>query len=283
MQPHESDILSAWTGIRPLVRDGGCASTQQVVRSHYIDQSSSGLVTVAGGKWTTYRKMAEETIDFVVGRFGLAPRSKNSATENILLIGGHCYHKTLASELCDEYSLDKESAEYLARAYGDRGKLVAELSHQLGHQRLSSEHCFLKAEVIYACRNEFAARVEDVIARRVRLAFIDNRAAFDSLPSIVETMARELRWSKKQAMIECLRAASFLDEMGLSLNEPFQERLAQANFDSFQRFLKISSDGEASASDAMKCFGISCDLQSKVRFSDFISLLRVSSLTFGEK
>ena len=82
------DVLSAWSGLRPLVRNPGAASTEGLVRNHMIHVSDSGLLTIAGGKWTTYRAMAEETIDTAVKSFGLSGKVKNGCiTDTLRLVG----------------------------------------------------------------------------------------------------------------------------------------------------------------------------------------------------
>lgn len=82
------DVLSAWSGIRPLVRNPSAASTEGLVRNHMIHVSDSGLLTIAGGKWTTYRKMAEETVDEAVKAFDLQSRVRSGCvTETLRLVG----------------------------------------------------------------------------------------------------------------------------------------------------------------------------------------------------
>ena len=101
------DVLAAWSGIRPLVRDPKAKDTQSIARNHIIDVSPSDLVTIAGGKWTTYRAMAEETIDEVVkvGQFSHATKSK---TTGLKLVGGDFYHPTFFITLIQDFGLDED-------------------------------------------------------------------------------------------------------------------------------------------------------------------------------
>lgn len=101
------DVLAAWSGIRPLVHDPKAKDTQSIARNHIIDVSSSNLVTIAGGKWTTYRSMAEETIDEVVkvGHFSQATKSK---TKGLKLVGGDCYHRTFFITMIQDFGLDED-------------------------------------------------------------------------------------------------------------------------------------------------------------------------------
>jgi len=127
------DVLAAWSGIRPLVRDPKKAKTEGLVRNHLIDTSSSGLVTISGGKWTTYRQMAEEAVDDSIKEFKLqtkpvvdAPRISGTdvqdkgakldgscSTHAVRLVGAHGYSKTLFINLIQHYGLETEVAKHL--------------------------------------------------------------------------------------------------------------------------------------------------------------------------
>lgn len=102
-----SDVQAAWSGIRPLVRDPDATSTAGLVRSHMINVSDSGLLTIAGGKWTTYRSMAEETIDKAIGVFGLEP-TNSCETNETLLIGTPGWSKNLYIQLIQTFRLDAD-------------------------------------------------------------------------------------------------------------------------------------------------------------------------------
>jgi glycerol-3-phosphate dehydrogenase len=91
------DVLSAWSGIRPLIRDPKAVNTESLVRSHLITFSPSGLLTVAGGKWTTYRAMAEQTVDAAIDAFNLQDKAKYPCqTAKIRLLGSHGWHKNVS-------------------------------------------------------------------------------------------------------------------------------------------------------------------------------------------
>lgn len=125
------DVLSAWSGIRPLVRDPDAKNTQSLVRNHMINVSKAGLLTIAGGKWTTYRAMAEETVDAAVRQFGLKV-SGPSQTDHIKLFGGHAWTKTMYIKLIQQFGLETEVAKHLAESYGDRAWTVASMSDRTG-------------------------------------------------------------------------------------------------------------------------------------------------------
>ena len=236
-----SDVLAAWSGIRPLVRDPKAADTQSLVRNHLIDTSASGLLTIAGGKWTTYRQMAEESVDAAIELFNLSPDRPATAaldisgmeglaqdfqldgscqTHKVKLIGAHGYSKTLFIHLIQHFGLATDVAKHLVEAYGDRAWSVAELcsvsaSHRAKGRRLSTSYPFVDGEVRYAVRNEYAMTCVDVIARRTRLAFLDVKEAVAALPMISDIMAQELGWSTSRKTQEWNKTIKFLESMGL--------------------------------------------------------------------
>ncbi|KAH9949802.1 DAO-domain-containing protein [Amylocystis lapponica] len=214
------DVLSAWSGLRPLVRNPNAASTEGLVRNHMIHVSDSGLLTIAGGKWTTYRAMAEETVDKAVEVFGLQPRSK-CVTESLRLVGSDGWSRNMFIGLIQRFGLETEVAKHLSDNYGDRAWTVCALAHPTGMAwplhgvRLSPGYPFIEAEVRYAVRHEYAQNAVDVIARRCRLSFLNAQAALIALPRVVEIMAEELKWTRARKDAEIAKATSFLASMGL--------------------------------------------------------------------
>lgn len=100
------DVLSAWSGLRPLVRNPGASSTEGLVRNHMIHVSESGLLTIAGGKWTTYRAMAEETVDEAVRVFGLENKVKNGCvTDKLRLVGSDGWSRNMFIGLIQTVSI----------------------------------------------------------------------------------------------------------------------------------------------------------------------------------
>jgi glycerol-3-phosphate dehydrogenase len=140
------DVLSAWSGIRPLVKDPDAKDTQSLVRNHMINISTGGLLTIAGGKWTTYRAMAEETVDAAIKEFNLKPTGP-SQTDHIKLLGGHAWTKTMYIKLIQQFGLETEVAKHLAESYGDQAWTVASMSDPTGTSPFPSLHCGLMYEV----------------------------------------------------------------------------------------------------------------------------------------
>ncbi|ETW81338.1 hypothetical protein HETIRDRAFT_317931 [Heterobasidion irregulare TC 32-1] len=219
------DVLSAWSGLRPLVRNPSASSTQGLVRNHMIHVSDSGLLTIAGGKWTTYRSMAQETVDEAVKAFGLEGRVKSGCvTEQVRLVGSDGWSRNMFIGLIQRYGLDTEVAKHLSDNYGDRAWTVLSLASPTGDSwplygvRLAPQYPFIEAEVRYAVRHEYALTAVDVIARRCRLSFLNAQAALDALPRVVEIMSEELHWNRARKQSELVGATKFLQSMGLSPN-----------------------------------------------------------------
>ncbi len=218
------DVLAAWSGIRPLVKDPKAKNTESLVRNHLVDISASGLVTCAGGKWTTYRQMAEECVDAAVKEFGLrtspvtnAPRVSGTEdiddgasldgscqTHEVRLVGAHGFSRTLFIPLIQHFGVETEVAKHLTESYGDRAWTVAALCKTTDKrfpargERISQLYPFVDGEVRYAVRHEYAQTAVDVLARRTRLAFLNAQAALEALPKIIDIMSDELKWDGKR-------------------------------------------------------------------------------------
>ncbi len=203
------EVLAAWSGLRPLVSNPQKSDTAKLSRDHVIEVSDSGLMSVTGGKWTTYRKMALDAVDYALQRahFKNAGPSK---TENTKLVGGRRYKASLRQELANEYGFSDLVAHHLALAYGGRAREVADLSKRAYSHLLAQGHPYLEAEVLYAVRQEMARTAVDVLARRTRLAFLDQRAAREALPKVIELMEKELSWDEERKKREEKEAIEYL-------------------------------------------------------------------------
>ncbi|XP_044160931.1 glycerol-3-phosphate dehydrogenase, mitochondrial isoform X1 [Bufo gargarizans] len=218
VEVRRGDVLAAWSGIRPLVTNPNSTDTQSISRNHVVDVSESGLVTIAGGKWTTYRSMAEDTMNAAIKAHDL--KAGPCRTVGLFLEGGKDWSPTLYIRLVQDYGLESEVAQHLASTYGDKAFEVAKLAKVTGRRwpivgkRLVSEFPYIEAEVKYALR-EYACTAVDVISRRTRLAFLNVQAAEEALPRIVDIMAKELNWKEQRKKDELEAAKQFLDyEMG---------------------------------------------------------------------
>lgn len=198
-----ADIKASWSGLRPLVSDSKAAGTANLVRDHVVSISGSGLLTIAGGKWTSYRKMAEDAVDQAIKGFDLTP-IRACQTKHTPVAGGSDYDPKGDVELARVYRIAQDVARNLNRAYGDRASEVAALAGSGLGARLHRDHPYIEAEVVHAVRQEFAQRAIDVLARRIPLALIDKAAAEAAAPRVVEFMAGELGWddARRQSELE---------------------------------------------------------------------------------
>ncbi|KAG6336876.1 hypothetical protein ID866_2202 [Astraeus odoratus] len=217
------DVLSAWSGLRPLIAAGGGeGGTEGLVRNHLVRVEESGLVTIAGGKWTTYRAMAEETVDTAVKVFGLQDKVNGPCrTEELRLVGSDGWSPTMFIGLVQRFGLETDVATQLSDNYGDRAWTVCTLAEPTGEQwplrgvRLSPNYPYIEAEVLYATRHEYACTAVDVLARRTRLAFVNAQAALAALPRVIEIMSEELAWNRDRQRKEFERGVNYLQSMGL--------------------------------------------------------------------
>ncbi|XP_071602421.1 glycerol-3-phosphate dehydrogenase, mitochondrial [Heliangelus exortis] len=218
VEVRRGDVLAAWSGIRPLVTDPSSKDTQSISRNHVVSISESGLVTIAGGKWTTYRAMAQDTIDAAIQAHDL--KAGSSKTIGLQLQGAENWSPTLYIRLVQDYGLESEVAQHLASTYGGKAFEVAKIAQVTGKRwpvvgkRLVSEFPYIEAEVVYGVK-EYARTAVDMISRRTRLAFLNVQAAEEALPRIVDIMGRELNWSEQKKKEELEAAKKFLYyEMG---------------------------------------------------------------------
>lgn len=196
-KPARKDILSVFAGLRPLAapQHDDARKTKEISRNHKIYTSDSGLLTITGGKWTTYREMAEDAVDLAIGIGGLEPRP--------------CITKTLRLHGYKE-QVDRSSWDYVYGSDIDRIKEI-EKENPANAMRLDPGYTFTAAHVIWAVREELATSVEDVLARRVRALFVDARAAIRMAPKVAAVMAAELG---KTAEWEAEQVAMFTDLAG---------------------------------------------------------------------
>jgi glycerol-3-phosphate dehydrogenase len=212
LQVKRSDVRAAWSGLRPLVSDPAAADTAELARDHVIEVSTAGLLTIAGGKWTTYRKMAQDTVDQALRSFGLEPPRPACQTMQLPILGSAGHDQRGALELARSYGFDEDIAAYLNRTYGDQATHVARLAATGYGARLVEGHPILEAEIVYAARFELAERVIDVLARRTPLALLDTAAARQAAPRVLDLMAGELGWDRRRCGEERQLTATRLAE-----------------------------------------------------------------------
>jgi len=185
--PQREDVLCVFAGLRPLAapkRNMDEKKTKEISRSHKLISSDSGLITITGGKWTTYRQMAQETVDLGIKKCGLP--AKKCVTKDMKI---HGYQPTA----------DRSNWLYV---YGSDGDKILALQNENPEyaEKLHPAFDFTVAEVVWAVREEMAVTVEDVLARRVRALYLDARASMEMAPKVAHIMAREMNkdeaWEK---------------------------------------------------------------------------------------
>ncbi len=204
------DILATWSGLRPLVSDPKAHDTAKLSRDHVVHVGPKGLITITGGKWTTYRKMAEDAVNQAIKLKRLSTQ-KSSQTQNTLLRGAADYSGKLPEALQKKFGLDSDIAFHLARAYGGKAHDVAEYCLKGYEKRLVANHPYIEAEILYAAHEEMAMTAVDLLARRTRLTFLDAAAARKALPRVIELLSQIFTWDPSRRESETKRFYQYLD------------------------------------------------------------------------
>ncbi|MGB0290521.1 MAG: glycerol-3-phosphate dehydrogenase/oxidase, partial [Opitutales bacterium] len=204
--PQPEDVCSIFAGLRPLVRpDNSSGNTAALSRDHSIIVSQSGLITLTGGKWTTYRKMAEDVIDQAETLAGL--EHQPCPTVNLQIRGWT--HEPIKAKNLQIYGSDAREIENLI-------KITPALAEKI-HPDLP----YQKAEVFWHAQEEMARTVEDVLARRTRALFLNARASMEAAPLVASILAkvfsRDSDWQKKQveAYLDLAEGYDFLSSKSI--------------------------------------------------------------------
>jgi glycerol-3-phosphate dehydrogenase len=196
--PGPDDVRSTFAGIRPLVKSGHNEHTASLSREHTIEISRTGLITIAGGKWTTYRKMAQDCVDHAAT---LARLPERPCLTCDLRIHGHDPDAARFGQL-SEYGSDAAALQSLAQQQPDLAR------------RLHDTLPISAAQVVWAARQEMAVTVDDVLARRTRILQLDARAAMEMAPEVARLLAVELghddAWQREQIALVQRLAARYL-------------------------------------------------------------------------
>jgi glycerol-3-phosphate dehydrogenase len=203
------DITGVWAGLRPLVKAEASGRTADLSRNHALHRSPNGVLTITGGKLTTYREMAEDTVDAALQRLGRTARCR---TKRLRLLGA-------GRRPAPDGSLDA----HLASRYGslaDEVRSLVAADPSLG-EPLVPGHAHLRAEAVYAARHEMATTLDDVLTRRTRLRLFDRAATVDAAPAVAELLARELGWDAAETVrqLNDFLAACALEATSAHLSE----------------------------------------------------------------
>jgi glycerol-3-phosphate dehydrogenase len=226
----EADITGTWAGLRPLVKDAGSARTADLSRRHRVKQSSSGVVTITGGKLTTYREMSEDTIDHVVDHVlpteVLGRIAKRSHTRRLALRGAEGYRELIDKAASTSKVLDGATVDHLANRYGGEARTLiamAERDPALA-ERLVPGLPYLNAEAVYAVRYEMARSLDDVLSRRTRARLLARDASAKVAADVAALLADDLGWDADEqarqveqfrSLVDAEREAAHLPETAL--------------------------------------------------------------------
>ena len=193
------DVVGGFAGVRPLVSSGNGSKTKKLLREHEIEvDSDSGLISVLGGKWTTYRAMAEDAINAVQRQLGIA--IGGCVTREHPLSGSVGYSAAFSQNLMANYGVPEATARHLSEKFGTRAPAVLDRAKQeltLG-LLLVDGYPAIRAEIAYSARNEMAATLDDVLARRTGLQFFSWKAAMAAAPVAAAVMQHEMGWDDSQ-------------------------------------------------------------------------------------
>ena len=194
------EIIGVYAGLRPLVANNKGSATTKLSREHTVDRPAPGFVSIAGGKYTTYRIMGRDVIDLAVNE--LRKLSPESVTEKLPLIGADGYFALVQQieAIADESGLDSQTVTHLLNRYGSLISEILDLikADALLAKKLDADLPYLKAEIYYAVSHEGARSVDDVISRRTRIAFEARNQGLDLADAIAEIIAPVLGWSTKE-------------------------------------------------------------------------------------
>jgi glycerol-3-phosphate dehydrogenase len=195
----EEDVVSSWAGVRSLLDTGGVGAASAVSREHVIRRGPAGMLTIAGGKLTTYRSMAAELVDQVsaeLTRREGRPRPSRASTDTEPLPGGEAADLDPMRQTVLDLGLGAETADHLLLHYGTEAAAICNLGRQERGllKRLHPDHPAIEAEVVHHARRELATRIEDVLIRRIHLHYETDDHGAQAAPRVAALLGQELDW-----------------------------------------------------------------------------------------
>jgi glycerol-3-phosphate dehydrogenase len=215
------EIIGVYAGLRPLVANKKSATTTKLSREHTVDRPAAGFVSIAGGKYTTYRVMAKDVIDRAV--IELRRITKESVTEKLPLVGADGYFalEQQKDRIAQESGLDVATVTHLLNRHGS---LISEILEIIKDEpklaaNLDSELPYIKAEIVYAASHEGARSVDDVISRRTRLSFEAANHGLYLAEEVAALIAPVLGWSAKERKESIAHYAGLVEREKAALDE----------------------------------------------------------------
>ena len=197
----DEHVIGTWAGLRPLVKADPTGRTADLSRNHAVNASQSGMITVTGGKLTTYREMAEDTLDAVADQLDLPRARRRSRTARLRLLGADGYRPDATG-----------TAGQLHERYGGEARVIEamiERDRALGEPMVAGLP-YLRAEAVYAARYEMAVTLDDVLSRRTRCLLLGRDAAADAAQDVAGLVGDELGWdeARRRQEVESFRATA---------------------------------------------------------------------------
>ena len=207
-----ADVISAWAGYRPLIAPANNnGDTSKLSRTHVVNDGPGGMITIAGGKLTTYRRMAQDTLDHLDKRLG---RTSTHPTKDMLLDGAQG-REAAARDIDTAAQQFGWNADVVQRlnAYGHEACEILKIcgEDRANAQPIVADLPYLMAEVVYACRHEMAIKLDDMLARRLHLNFEDWTRGVACAPAVAEVMGRELGWSAQEKAAQVTRYTQMVE------------------------------------------------------------------------
>jgi glycerol-3-phosphate dehydrogenase len=194
------EIVSAFAGVRPLVKSKDSLDTKKLIRDHEVEmEEQSGLISVLGGKWTTHRAMAQDGVDMALGYLGMPLLP--CLTEHHKLHGAEGWGQGFWRVLVSEYGVSPATARHLSKKFGTASLKILDIARQDARygDAIVPGLAPIQAEVVYAVQHEMAQTLEDVLARRIGLQLFSWRASLRAAPVVAPLMADLLGWTREQA------------------------------------------------------------------------------------
>lgn len=215
-----SDVIGVYAGLRPLISSSPDSPTTKLSREHIVDRPTPGFVSIAGGKYTTYRVMAEDAVDIACAE--LRRITPDSETANLALIGADGYQalRNRLPLIASEYGISEESAIHLIDRYGTLMIEVLDLGKELKQLDLIDPSLpYLRAEISYAVRSEGAMNLADIIDRRTRIGFESDDHGLSIIEEVATIAAKVLGWSaaRKRKEIEEFKVHVAAERIALPL------------------------------------------------------------------
>jgi glycerol-3-phosphate dehydrogenase len=215
------EIIGVYAGLRPLVANIKSAVTTKLSREHTVDRPTPGFVSIAGGKYTTYRIMSKDVIDLAVNE--LRKLTPESVTDKLPLVGADAYFALVqqVDQIASQSGLAVETVSHLLNRYGS---MISEILLLIKESpslavKLATDLPYIKAEIFYAASHEGALTVDDVISRRTRISFEAENHGVDLADSIAEIIAPVLGWSNKERKTSVAAYVSLVDREQDALGE----------------------------------------------------------------